>query len=145
MSDGSMYSKSSGMSRQTTRAFFRWVLNFEDSLLRCAFSITKMISAHSNNSGVTGFSASLFSPADAHSNSDQDENTCSAVGLRSLFWLQMKSTFLMRTSPSGIAKSSNWTVCRNACNWPGAFRGQSICRSWMKWAPSVTCSGLTPS
>ena len=43
-----MYSYSSGMSRQMTRLFARYCLNLEVSLSRCAFSITKMISAPLN-------------------------------------------------------------------------------------------------
>src|SRR5712664_2351659 len=35
---------------------------------------------------LSGFSASLLRPAEATSTLGQDENTSSAVGLRSLFW-----------------------------------------------------------
>ena len=58
----------------------------------CAFSMTKMISAHSTNSGVNGLSASWFVPAESHSIPGWLANICSAVGLRRRFWLQMKRT-----------------------------------------------------
>jgi hypothetical protein len=41
------------------------ILNFDASLVRCAFSLTKMISPHSTRSGVTGVSASGGRPAEA--------------------------------------------------------------------------------
>jgi hypothetical protein len=51
--------------------------------------MTKIVSAHSSNSGVTGFSASWFVPAELTSMPARLEKTCSAVGLRSRFWLHM--------------------------------------------------------
>ena len=54
--------------------------------------MTKMTSAHSSRSEDTGVSASGLRPADATSNPGRPENTCSAVGLRSRFWLQTNST-----------------------------------------------------
>jgi hypothetical protein len=51
----------------------------------------KMMSAHCTSSGVTGFSASWFRPAEDVSMPGQAAKTCSAVGLRSRFRLQIKS------------------------------------------------------
>ena len=65
ISSGSMKSCSSGMSRQITRLFARWRRNGRESLARCAFSMTKMRSAHSTFSAVRGLSASLLRPAEA--------------------------------------------------------------------------------
>ena len=91
-----MYSKSSGISRQITRLPPRCGLNRAESFDRCTRSITKIKSAHSSSSGVTGICAPWLSPADAVSMPGHDEKTCYAVGLRSRFWLQMKSTFRKR-------------------------------------------------
>ena len=52
-----------------------------------------MTSAQSISSALSGVSASLLVPAEAASISGRCENTCSAVGLRSLFRLQTKSPF----------------------------------------------------
>src|SRR6266850_3972236 len=49
-----------------------------------------MMSAHSTSSALSGVLASLSRPAEATSTLGQDENTSSAVGLRSRFWLQTK-------------------------------------------------------
>ena len=54
-SSGSMYSKSSGMSRQITRLSLRCFWNLFASLLRCVCSITKMTSAHSITSDEWAF------------------------------------------------------------------------------------------
>ena len=62
---------------------------------------TKMMSAHSTSSGVTGFSASGLSPADEHSRSVRAENRCSAVGLRREFCLQMKRMRFMTLRTKG--------------------------------------------
>jgi hypothetical protein len=64
----------------------RWDLNLDESLERCVRSMTKMRSAHCNSSGVTGFSASWFRPAEEVSMPGQLAKTCSAVGLRSRFF-----------------------------------------------------------
>ena len=64
--------------------------------VRCAFSMTKTMSAQRSESGVSGFSASLVVPADAVSMPGCVAKTCSAVGLRRRFWLQMKRTFFTR-------------------------------------------------
>lgn len=62
-------------------------------LVEMAFSITKITSAQSIISPSSGISASLFVPADMASMPGYCEKTCSAVGLRSRFWLQMKRRF----------------------------------------------------
>src|SRR6218665_309416 len=80
------------MSRQITRLPSRCARNFFDNLLRWAFSITKIRSAQCSNSGDTGVLASLPSPADCVSMPGQLANTCSPVGLRRRFWVQMKRT-----------------------------------------------------
>src|SRR5205809_7564965 len=73
-----------------TRLFFRWTRNFFESFVRWLFSMTKMRSAHSIHSGVSGSSASWFMPAEATSMPRYDENVFSAVGLRRRFWPQIK-------------------------------------------------------
>src|SRR6476620_5807364 len=82
------------MSKQTTRFPPRCARNFFESLLRCAFSMTKIMSDHARTSGVTGLPASFPRPADCVSMPGRSEKTCSAVGLRSRFCVQMKRTFL---------------------------------------------------
>lgn len=47
---------------QMTRAFFRLSLNFFCSLVRCAFSITKTMSAQATSSCVSGVWASWVVP-----------------------------------------------------------------------------------
>ena len=83
--NGSMYSYSSGISRQMMRFPFRLERNFFDNLFLCAFSMTNTSSAQSRSAGVTGFCAPAFNPAEATSSAGSHENTCSAVGLRSRF------------------------------------------------------------
>ena len=76
-------------------------LDFKDerkrccSLVRCMFSITKMMSAYSTSSAVSGVSASALVPAEATSMSFRVAKTCSAVALRNRFWLQTNKTLGM--------------------------------------------------
>ena len=70
----------------------------------CARSMTKMMSAHCRSSGVTGFSAAWFRPADEASIPGQSAKTCPAVGLRSRFWLQRKRT--LRLIAAACARAS---------------------------------------
>ena len=98
---GCINAKSSGTSRQITRLPARAALKRRCSLLRCAFFITKIRSAHSTNSAVSGFSASWLVPAESTSRFSRRENTCSAVGLRSLFWLQTNR--MVRTRALNLA------------------------------------------
>src|SRR5207342_2362307 len=100
------------MSRQTTRALPRCGLNRDDSLERCARSITKMMSAQCSSSGVTRFSASWLSPAEDVSMPGQLANTCSAVGLRNRFWLQMKRTWRAKGSAALSSGSGHGRFCR---------------------------------
>jgi len=51
-------------------------------------SITTMMSAQRTSSSVSGVSASLLVPAELTSMPGRSLKICSAVGLRSLFWLQ---------------------------------------------------------
>src|SRR4249919_3061892 len=83
------------MPRHTTRAPCRCARKRLDSLVRCAFSMTKTTSAHSRSSGVRGLSASWSTPAEAVSMPGQSANTCSAVGLRRRLRLQRKRTCFM--------------------------------------------------
>jgi len=55
------------MPRQTTCWSRKCAANRADSLALCSRSITKISSAHSTSSGVSGFSASWFRPADEQS------------------------------------------------------------------------------
>ena len=59
-----------------------------------------MRSAHSSSSGVTGLSAPRFSPAEEVSMPGQSAKICSAVGLRSRFWLQIKRTLRGKAVPA---------------------------------------------
>lgn len=93
---GCINAKLSGTSRQITRLPARAARKRRCSLLRCAFSITKIRSAQLTSSAVSGFSASWLVPAESTSRSSRRENTCSAVGLRSLFWLQTNRTVRTR-------------------------------------------------
>lgn len=95
-SSGCINAKLSGTSRQITRVPVRAARKRRCSLLRCAFSITKIRSAQLTSSAVSGFSASWLVPAESTSRSSRRENTCSAVGLRSLFWLQTNRTVRTR-------------------------------------------------
>jgi len=81
----------SGMSRQTTVFPFRSEPNFFDNFTLCARSMTKIISAHAICSADTSVIASGARPAESASTPSQEENTSSAVGLRSRFRLQMNS------------------------------------------------------
>lgn len=63
-------------------------------------------SAHSIKSADTGVGASLFVPAEIASTPGYEENTTSAVGLRSRFWLHTNSNFIstfIRTTAVGAA------------------------------------------
>jgi hypothetical protein len=63
--------------------------------------IERAFKIHSTSSGVSGFSVSWLVPAELHSMAGWSANTCSAVGLRRRFWLQMKRTRFM----GGIGES----------------------------------------
>src|SRR3990167_1849776 len=69
-----------------------WRRNFSASLRRWRLSITRINSAHSSSSGLTGLSASRLTPADAVSTPGQSAKTCSAVGLRRRFLAQINRT-----------------------------------------------------
>jgi len=77
------------LASQVLAKFFR-------KLASIVFSMTKMTSLHARRSEHTGVSASGFSPAEATSKPGRFAKTRSAVGLRSRFWLQMKSTFFIQ-------------------------------------------------
>jgi len=91
MSSGCINAYLSGMSRHITLFPFRREPNFFDNLTLCARSMTKIISAHVICSSDTIVIASAARPAESASMPGQQENTCSAVGLRSRFRLQMNS------------------------------------------------------
>ena len=65
---------------------------------------------------LSGSSASLLVPADSTLIFVHVENTCSTVGLRSLFWLQMKR--ILRNWPATIC-STERIVERNGCRYIG--------------------------
>ena len=95
MSVGSIYSYLSGISRQITRLLTKQEGNFLDNFFLWTFSITKIISAHSINSGVRKVSAVFSSPAEFVCTPGHLEKIFSAVGLRSRFWLQINKTFFI--------------------------------------------------
>ena len=85
-------------------------MNFCRTLFRCVFSITKMTSAHSIRSPLTGVSASLFVPQPIALKPSYAEKTSSPVGLRNLFSLQTKSkfiAFLLHVTPQATARFFN--------------------------------------
>lgn len=91
---GFILSYLSGMSKQTSFFPFRNFLNFFETLFLWDFSITKMMSAHSIRSPLTGVSASLFVPAPIALMPSYFEKTSSPVGLLSLFSLQINNRFM---------------------------------------------------
>ena len=95
---GCMYSKLSGISRLATRLPRRLAPNCAVSLVRCDDSMTRIVSAQSRSSGVTGESASRLIPAEEVSTPSQSAKTCSAVGLRSLFLPQTNRTWCVKGS-----------------------------------------------
>src|ERR1700691_335936 len=100
------------MSRQMTRLLLRCARKFFASLLRCVFSMTKIMSAHSICSDDSCVVAPRLRPAESVSTPGHVENTCSAVGLRSLFALQTKRTLIMQfVLPTGpLGGSVNYNV-----------------------------------
>src|SRR3989441_790623 len=100
-----------------TRLFFRWTRNFFESFVRWLFSMTKMRSAHSIHSGVSGSSASGFMPAEATSMPGYDENVFSAVGLRMRFWPQIKRMrFISRAQGGRGAILGTSRGCKSICD-----------------------------
>jgi len=93
MSSGCMYSKRSGMPRTTSRLSRNKALYLVVNLDFCTRSITKMMSAHSIKSPLSGVSASLLVPAPIASIPEYVQNTASAVGLRRRFLLHTKRKF----------------------------------------------------
>src|SRR5882762_2861255 len=77
-----------------------------------------MMSAHSTSSALSGVLASLSRPAEATSTLGQDENTSSAVGLRSLFWLQTKRRRFIQCHLLFVVKRATALVARK----PGRVR-----------------------
>src|SRR6266446_6434380 len=73
-----------------------------------------MMSAHSTSSALSGVSASSLMPAEATTTLGQDENTASAVGLRSLFWLQTKRRCFIQCSPLSLVKRAATLVARKS-------------------------------
>src|SRR5688572_23889059 len=82
------------MSSTTNPLPFSRSRNFFATLLRCAFSITSTMSAHSMRSPLTGVGASALVPAPIALTPGYSEKTRSAVGLRKRFSLQTKSRFM---------------------------------------------------
>lgn len=97
-----------------TRLPRKYAPKFCESLRWCCFSMTKMTSAHSTSSGDSGLSAPRFVPAEAVSRPGRSANTCSAVGLRRRFWLQMKRRRKLRAARLINAGAGQSTVVRKA-------------------------------
>lgn len=106
-SSGSMYLYSSGMSSTWTGLCASTRENSATSLDLCFSSITRITSAHSMSSMDTLCRAFGLVPAERAEISGCRRQSCSAVGLRHWFLLQMKRTLRM----GWLGGLGNWKTC----------------------------------
>src|SRR5262245_22506950 len=87
--------------------------NFCATLFRCDYSMTKMMSAHSMRSPLSGVEASLFVPAAIALTPDCPAKIRSAVGLRSRHSLHTNSKFTAELRARALRRQDDRLAARD--------------------------------